>query len=775
MLRTNWGSLQSLAATIILSLLSTPAYAHHAVGTRASSQYGVADMQTFWEYAPVTQATLNGVAVSAETLCPFGGLNTSSSPSTCTSTYVFLYQIQTGPNNLVLTFSGLTNFMFNDSGFGVLTCDPSAAGNMLCTQNLTTDQINSLNIGWDSLDGDLILTVPSVPEGDTLTFYIAESAPASGLPASPTLVVGGAVVVPTTMTFGSVELAATGSPQTLTIANSDDFATSLSLSKTTISQNFAETGSCEALGPGQACAMSIVPSPTASGTLTGAIDFSDSSPIGNESAVLNGNGTTGGITLSSSNLIFGPQVVGTFSLPTSVTITNSPSNSQSLIVSGIAFTPNPATLDNDFTENDNCTNTPVSPGSTCTVQVSSLPSISGVVLATMTISDNSPSGSHLIQLRGNGVVANSSMATPVSLTFPAQTSGTTSASQTITVENEGSSALTIGAVNTTAAFGIESDLCSTAGTLSSNATCTVSVFFQPTQAGPFTGTLTIADDASGGTLVVPLSGTGLPPPASVPTFSVPGGTYTSVQSVVLSDSTPQATIYYTTDGTTPTTSSLAYTAPISIASSETVEAIATAPGYTTSSVAVAKYTINLPPPSFAIQATALTVAAGATNGNTSTIAITPVGGFTGSVALSAAITSSPTNAVDPPELSFGSSSPAIVTGANGTNATLTVTTTAATIAAYRLPEPERRVWGDAGTMVLSVMLFVVVPVNRRRKRWMLGLCLLAVASTTSIVACGGGSPKPGDPGTTAGPYTITIKGTSGSLAATATISLTVNP
>jgi len=62
------------------------------------------------------------------------------------------------------------------------------------------------------------------------------------------------------------------------------------------------------------------------------------------------------------------------------------------------------------------------------------------------------------------------------------------------------------------------------------------------------------------------------------------------------------------------------------------------------------------PPGFTITGTAVTLTAGATTGNTSTITVTPSGGFTGSVALTAAVTSSPSGAVDPPTLSFGSTS-----------------------------------------------------------------------------------------------------------------------
>ncbi len=81
-------------------------------------------------------------------------------------------------------------------------------------------------------------------------------------------------------------------------------------------------------------------------------------------------------------------------------------------------------------------------------------------------------------------------------------------------------------------------------------------------------------------------------PASTPTFSPSAGTYSSAQSVTISDATSGATVYYTTDGSTPTTSSTKYTAPISVGSSESLEAIAVVAGDTNSAVASAAYTIT---------------------------------------------------------------------------------------------------------------------------------------------------------------------------------------
>ena len=83
------------------------------------------------------------------------------------------------------------------------------------------------------------------------------------------------------------------------------------------------------------------------------------------------------------------------------------------------------------------------------------------------------------------------------------------------------------------------------------------------------------------------------PQATAPTFNPPGGSYLLPQSVTISDSTPNATIYYTTDGSTPTTSSRQYTGPITVIMTTTIRAIAVGPGYSASFVGGATYTYPL--------------------------------------------------------------------------------------------------------------------------------------------------------------------------------------
>lgn len=80
---------------------------------------------------------------------------------------------------------------------------------------------------------------------------------------------------------------------------------------------------------------------------------------------------------------------------------------------------------------------------------------------------------------------------------------------------------------------------------------------------------------------------------AAPQFSPGGGTYTSSQSVSITTSTSGASIRYTTDGSTPTsTSGTVYSSAVSIGSTTTLKAIAYKSGMTDSPVTTATYTIS---------------------------------------------------------------------------------------------------------------------------------------------------------------------------------------
>jgi hypothetical protein len=166
----------------------------------------------------------------------------------------------------------------------------------------------------------------------------------------------------------------------------------------------------------------------------------------------------------------------------------------------------------------------------------------------------------------------------------------------------------------------------------------------------------------------------------------------------------------------------------------------------------------------------ITVSPGATTGNTSTISVTPSGGFTGNVALTCSI--SPTAASDPATCSL-SPATADITASAAVTSTLTASTTAASSA---LNAPRKIFWPATGGTALALAFFFL---PKRRRGWlaMLGVIVM-FAALAGLSACGGGIGGGGggqsNLGTTAGNYTVTITGTSGSLTTTTSVTLTVN-
>jgi hypothetical protein len=114
-------------------------------------------------------------------------------------------------------------------------------------------------------------------------------------------------------------------------------------------------------------------------------------------------------------------------------------------------------------------------------------------------------------------------------------------------------------------------------------------------AGTYTAEVLFQSNAGDQGMVVPITMTIDSASATAsPTFSPAGGSYSVTQSVTIKDATLDTAIYYTLDGTTPTTSSKVYSAPISVTATETIKAIAVANGFPQSAAATATYTITAP-------------------------------------------------------------------------------------------------------------------------------------------------------------------------------------
>src|SRR6266704_179312 len=151
---------------------------------------------------------------------------------------------------------------------------------------------------------------------------------------------------------------------------------------------------------------------------------------------------------------------------------------------------------------------------------------------------------------------------------------------------------------------------------------------------------------------------------ATPTFSPGGGTYTGSVTVSINDASSGATIYYTTNGSTPTTSSVVYTGALTFTQTTTLKAMAAASGMTNSGVASATYTVQQP------SLTSLTL-------NPSTVVGGPMGSSTGTVTLSGpAPSGGAVIALSSSNASVASVPASVTVPAGANSASFTVTTTA---------------------------------------------------------------------------------------------------
>jgi len=261
-------------------------------------------------------------------------------------------------------------------------------------------------------------------------------------------------------------------------------------------------------------------------------------------------------------------------------------------------------------------------------------------------------------------------------------------------------------------------------------------------------------NAYGRTTSTPLTVSAFGSAAASPAFSPAAGTYTSAQTVTLSDTTPGAVIYYTTNNTTPTISSTKYTSALTVSSSETIQSIAVASGYATSAVSSATYTINIPRPDYSIAASPSTLAVTSGNSVTTTISATPLNGFNSAVSFSCA-------AGLPSGVSCSFTPPNITPSGSVASTTLRLTASSSATALSR----------DGRPLSPLVTLACVLCCLGLKKRRLQMLLLLAVSAIGLSLFNGCGSQS-----TASQPHSsaITVSATSGALQHSTLLMLTLN-
>lgn len=224
------------------------------------------------------------------------------------------------------------------------------------------------------------------------------------------------------------------------------------------------------------------------------------------------------VSLSPLIVAFPTQVVGTSSLPKSVTLINTGNavlNISSINIRGA----DPG----DFTEVNNCGSSVVA-GASCLIKVTFMPTKTGTRTAVVDVTDNAKGSPQHSNLTGMGSVPVPAVRLfPSTVVFAAQALGTTSPAQTVTLTNTGTLSLTITGITITGAdSGDFSETNTCPGSLAAGGSCTASVTFRPANAGALTASLTVADNAVGSPQNAVLTGTGGAAPPPDPLGSVTG-------------------------------------------------------------------------------------------------------------------------------------------------------------------------------------------------------------------------------------------------------------
>jgi hypothetical protein len=332
---------------------------------------------------------------------------------------------------------------------------------------------------------------------------------------------------PTSLNLGSVAVGTTSAAQSATLTNSGTADLTISAISVTgaNASDFAQTNTCP-IGPATlpangTCTISVTFTPGAAGTRSASVSISDNA-VGTPHALpLSGVGLGPVASLSTGSVNFGNETVGYTSAAQTVTLTNS--GTSDLHISAITLA---GTNPGDFAQTNTCPQapSPLAANARCTISVTFSPTVTGARAASVQISDDAPGSPQSVALNGTGTTPAPAVSLSASsLSFGTIVIGNTSASQSVTLTNSGTAALTINSIGlggTNPGDFAQTNTCPiNPSTLAQNGTCTITVTFTPTSTGARTASVSIADNAANSPQSIALSGTGQNPTAPAVTLS----------------------------------------------------------------------------------------------------------------------------------------------------------------------------------------------------------------------------------------------------------------
>jgi N-acetylneuraminic acid mutarotase len=309
----------------------------------------------------------------------------------------------------------------------------------------------------------------------------------------------------TSLSFGLVPVNTAGASQSVTLTNTGNeglLFSSISVSGASSMYQFANNcGS--SLAAGASCTIHGHFAPTILGDCPATITIKDNAASSPQSILLSGTGEGPGVALSAATLSFGSVDAGSSSASQLVTLRNS--GDDTLYITSIHVTGADAS---SYIFANNCGF--LAPGDKCTIHGHFSPTQSGVLTAAaVTITDNAIGSPQGIALRGTGVSAPGASLSATSLSFGTVKVGTGSASQSVTLTNNGNEGLSITSIGVTGADASSFVFANSCGSsLAAGNACTIHGHFAPAATGPLTATITITDTATGSPQHIALSGTG---------------------------------------------------------------------------------------------------------------------------------------------------------------------------------------------------------------------------------------------------------------------------